>query len=104
MRPIKFRQRNGDRWHYWGFIDDAFITPCRYDTPSQQFTGLTDRNGVEVFEGDIINPNHEIKTRHYRPKEVKWVNSRYRIGFNIGGSETECEVIGNIYENPELLR
>lgn len=111
-RDIKFRA-----WYEpehsmldWGFLQtelNHYDKPFE-DTPDykvMQYTGLTDKNGTDIYEGDIINPNHEIKTRHYRYKEVKWAESRYRIGFNIGETNNnECEVIGNIYENPDLLK
>lgn len=123
MRPIKFRQRNGDRWHYWGFIDDAFVTPCRYDTPSQQFTGLTDRYGVEIYEGDIIDMQQiqgagnirgiiHIGAEEHRPYDCRvWVDTTHdgldkKSGW--GGKyvfiHDDPEVIGNITENPELLK
>lgn len=76
-----------------------------------QFTGLTDKNGKEIYEGDII------KSKHYLPDE----NGRYSFPSNENNSEirlsivtwnenaarfdnTLGEVIGNIYENPELLK
>lgn len=67
MRDIKFRQpiREKDgkftEWFYWGFIDGNFIEPAIHlsgiDTrpESQQFTGLHDKNGKEIYEGDILN-------------------------------------------------
>jgi len=73
-----------------------------------QYTGLTDKNGTKIFEGDIVK-------RHWFDRD-----SIYRIDYDNGlaafigqrdASYTtfdydaaEFEVIGNIYENPELLR
>lgn len=74
-----------------------------------QFTGLQDRNGKEVYEGDIIKCTRGCQ------HVVEWVKSYggtftggmpafYLSGLNIGYSWTEEEeIIGNIYENPELL-
>lgn len=79
-----------------------------------QFTGLTDKNGNKIFEGDIIKTkkygkivghsnvnSYDIFVVEYEPAVFRLVN--HSRGFNFVGNVTDCEVIGNIHDNPELL-
>lgn len=68
-----------------------------------QFTGLCDKNGKEIYEGDVV------KTWRYKNgggqineiyTEVKY-NEKMRLPLSV--YESDCEIIGNIYENPELI-
>ncbi|MDE2104288.1 MAG: hypothetical protein KGL39_44030 [Patescibacteria group bacterium] len=70
-----------------------------------RYTGLHDRNGKEIYEGDIIGRYHEWATKPVEFKEVKWHLSLNHNGWNIGsGKPMSYEVLGNIYESPELLK
>lgn len=77
-----------------------------------QFTGILDANGKEIYEGDIVgymNPRQEDKM--YSRKIIQWITSVNSTGFNIrmprsrgaGSVEMRYVVLGNIYQNPELL-
>ena len=87
----------------WGMID-------KYEL--MQSTGLKDKNGVEMFEGDVVLADgvKKIVTFGEQEHEEDFGDLIYYIGFNVytkmGYSSVipvEYEVIGNIYENSELL-
>ena len=118
-REIKFR-----RWHkqlqdmrYSESLSDFFymveIYKDQYDI--MQFTGLQDSNEVDIYEGDIIKTIGYIGVVKYEPQaaqyHINWKTndaSRY-MPFNVTFSDGEIyqcnymEVIGNIYETPELI-
>ena len=106
MRSIKFRSWNGKNFEYFnnGKCDCAFGWG-----EAQQFTGLVDKHGVEIYEGDLIQLG-KINGLIY---QVVYLNSAY--GFvdvksgdfwhytcNLATSSFG-EVIGNIYEHSHLL-
>lgn len=70
-------------------------------TPLMQFTGLLDKNGKEIYEGDLTS------CLGNKPKEVIFHKGCFchKVGekdYHIFG-EKDWEIIGNIYENPELI-
>jgi len=127
MREIKFRAwdkqtrnwcelytvDNAVEWYnrkhsiFRGFFDRHIIL--------MQYTGLKDKNGKEIYEGDIIdksytNPlNGELVIQRYI---IKWHNGMYKAVFIkdkpyydrcLWMEYKDTEVIGNVFDNPELL-
>lgn len=95
----------GDYYPDWWSVDP--------DTMGQ-YTGLTDKNGKEIFEGDICQiKNHRLITD--TPFVVEWEDFVYNgwtwrdldddgsVDSFTSGAANYCEIIGNIHDNPELL-
>lgn len=99
-------------YELWDKIVDGFIVGCdsieRKDATIMQFTGLTDKNGVEIWEGDIVQYPDFYVGDSIVPSGIEVIEWELN-GFNsilcFGYAEYPdyVEVIGNIFENPSLL-
>jgi uncharacterized phage protein (TIGR01671 family) len=122
MREVKFRAWNkkaqdmGDwkvlqdfpvhlSWLHWGFKGDENII-------LMQYTGLKDKNGREIYEGDVVTcrMSYECKSLPHMGEIVYMEQFGAFATKNLSGSTllhnhmlNTFEVIGNIYENPELV-
>ena len=92
-----------------GFVtyEDIAGEDWQSDFILMQFTGLKDRNGEEIYEGDILQDSRDETWKY----EVKYSNTMpifYADGledevFTVKLAKNYLEIIGNIYENPELI-
>lgn len=73
-----------------------------------QSTGLKDKNDKEIFEGDIVKMSKDVYSEPTYYEIVRHYGGAYRLESKQHGCElwlrhTDCEVVGNVYENRELL-
>ena len=124
MRTIKFRGKSlhTGEWHYGDsvrpsdntvFIQERGTAGFLSDPETVgQFTGLLDKNGKEIYEGDIVLSKLR-RARKYDERLVICFDDFEWQGKNANGATTSLsllleyhtiEVIGNIHDNPELLK
>lgn len=101
-QPDEVMVGNGDIW----IIDEDSVAGewiVNNDIHLMQSTGLKDKNGVEIFEGDVVKCNGLLGT--IESFKAMWICSfmKYNNYQKVGFFAQEIEVVGNIYENPELL-
>ena len=117
MREIKFRawDKTLNKIHCWSAIENHFTLEELLDDnffEAMQYTGLKDKNDIEIYEGDIVETvyNGEVFAGVvvYDLSEVDFKvtdgKEKYGRNFQYLTGNDENEVIGNRYENPGLLK
>lgn len=99
---VVFVPFNASRGTKWGWIEIDPKTLCQY-------TGLTDKNGKRIWENDIVRCGDGTVLRvSWHTFKASWVLSKkgwmYNHFFGEGVEPEDVEVIGNIFDTPELLK
>lgn len=134
FRGLSIDEKSKGEWQYGHLIEDSgrafiinevieaneqyitigFWDPVRPDTVSQS-TGLKDKNGKEIFEGDIFTNGIDVMSMKRHGTLGFYIDFKGKIEFLADGADLEefeedtkeiansIKIIGNIYENPELL-
>jgi len=114
----RYDKRRDDKKEYWYSEDSE-------DYELMQYTGLKDKNGKEIYEGDILKDDvgiAEVTYDNERAGFYAWfkkpvvfpdyahgvkdtkINQIHMYAWSTDDYKTSAEVIGNIYENPELIK
>lgn len=116
MREIKFRAWETIGKHYvdlegWAYLEPHGLNETIAELLAeglvlQQYTGLKDKNGKEIYEGDIVASDVNNGKEIYAVKHIEeWEDygGAFWAGFRFWNVNRFIEVIGNIYESPGLL-
>lgn len=121
MKGLKFRVWDKERECYLDETELAGITPdgkyilyiedeeiSRLEINGnyivEQYTGLKDKNGKEIYENDIVSVRNKNRKNEYDIGVVEFGKAAFRCPFLLGKYHSgQVEVIGNVHENADLL-
>jgi hypothetical protein len=106
MREIKFRYWDGVSCYISETLapkEELFVEPDVKEI--MQYTGLYDKNGKEIYEGDVVEFKY-ANMKKLKRAEIQWGTGGFWVvgWYNKLSDYKAFEIIGNIYENPELLK
>jgi YopX protein len=111
-REIKFRAWDGEQKQMYdescGFDAISVLKEAKeFDLPLMQYTGLYDRTGKEIYEGDILKMTSPITSKEYF-RVMEWGFENCGCCGDVIGYDKDLAdnyvVVGNIYENPGLIK
>lgn len=119
MRTIKFRGKRIDNgewvigqlvkmWGEWHILNSDNVNTAYPVDPATvgQYTGLNDTNSREIYEGDIFQAGYfgEVDVVMWDNENARYIGRSPQGCISYVGREPTVKIIGNIHDNPELLK